>query len=82
MEDSNNSTLRRKLFAGFEDSDDSSVESEKHGNHNSSRIFDVPKEEDDKENVDVSKLIVPGTILFTPTSNKKHVSPNHSVKTS
>jgi len=79
MEDSNNSTLRRKLFAGFEDSDDSSCESVQLGEHN--RNFPNIGPEDNKENTNISKLIAPGTVLFTPTSTKKNISPDHSVNT-
>ena len=85
-EEGNNSTLRRKLFAGINDEsdvdvdvDDSDAESVRAATSDDERRSVMT--DDEKEN-DISNIIMPGSVMMTPTPGvKKEKSPNKSVRT-
>ncbi len=79
-DEGNNSTLRRKLFAGLNDDsdvDDSDTESVRAATSDDERRNVMT--DDEKEN-DISNIIMPGSVMMTPTPGiRKEKSPNKSV---
>jgi hypothetical protein len=75
-DEGNNSTLRRKLFAGFNDDSDGS-DAQNMTDDASQSVSD-----EEVENVDLSNIIMPGSLMITPSAVKKEKSPNKSVKLS
>lgn len=89
-DEGNNSTLRRKLFAGLNDDDDSDEVSDVCARSSGDVDNEVTsddvsvdvrlEETEEKENdVDLSNIILPGSVMMTPTAAKKEKSPNKSV---
>ena len=77
-DEGNNSTLRRKLFGGFNDND-SDAEKDAH-NITDDSSQSVTDNDEEVENVDLSNIILPGSIMMTPTAAvRKEKSPNKSV---
>jgi hypothetical protein len=88
VDEGNNSTLRRKLFACFHDDDDDDGDIDGKGDddhddidiHDDARSATSEDDDDAKENdADISNIIVPGSVLMTPTAEKREKSPTHTV---
>ena len=78
-DEGNNSTLRRKLFGGFNDNDSDASDAENDA-HNITDDSSQSVTDEEVENVDLSNIILPGSVMMTPTAAvRKEKSPKKSV---